>query len=166
MLVYATIAGVGFVVLAASYLLGGDADHDVDHPDAGGPSPLSLKVMAVFTGIFGVVGVIVRANDGPHHWAILGGSGAGLVAASAAYGLILLLHRSQSSTDVSESSFVGSEATVVISIPEGGLGQVGVSHGVQSLTRIARSADGKPLAAGTVVRIERRAGEELIVRAV
>jgi membrane protein implicated in regulation of membrane protease activity len=166
MTVYLGIAAVGFAVLLVSYAFGGHgelSDHDVGHGD--GPSPLSLKIIAIFAGIFGVVGAIVRAYGGEHHWAILGGTGSGIVAAIPAYWLVRALDRSQSTTEYSEGSLVGREGTVVVAIPNGGLGQVQVAHGLETVTRPARSSDGKPLAAGAVVKVERRAGAALVVGA-
>jgi membrane protein implicated in regulation of membrane protease activity len=119
----------------------------------------------VFAGIFGVVGAIVRAYGGEHHWAILAGTGSGIAAAIPAYWLVRALHENQSTTEYSESSLVGREATVVVAIPAEGLGQVSVSHGLETVTRPARSADGMPVAVGACVKVERRAGAALVVRA-
>jgi membrane protein implicated in regulation of membrane protease activity len=163
--VYLCIAGVGFVVLLASYALGGHgelSDHDVGH-GAEGASPLSLKIIAIFAGIFGVVGAIVRAYGGEHHWAILGGTASGILAAIPAYWLVRALEQNQSTTEYSERALVGREGTVVVAIPAAGLGQVQVAHGLETVTRPARSADGKPVAAGAVVKVERRAGAALVV---
>lgn len=165
MTVYLCIAAVGFVVLLASYALGGHgelSDHDVGH-GADGPSPLSLKIIAIFAGIFGVVGAIVRAYGGEHHWAIISGTASGIVAAIPAYWLVKALHQAQSTTEYSEGALVGREGTVVVAIPSDGMGQVQVVHGLETITRPARSADGKPLAAGALVRVQRRAGAALVV---
>jgi len=163
--VYLCIAAVGFVVLLVSYAFGGHgelSDHDVGH-GADGPSPLSLKIIAIFAGIFGVVGAIVRAYGGEHHWAIISGTAAGIVAAIPAYWLVKALHQSQSTTEYSEGALVGREGTIVVAIPADGMGQVQVVHGLETITRPARSADGKPLAAGALVRVQRRAGAALVV---
>jgi membrane protein implicated in regulation of membrane protease activity len=163
--VYLCIGAVGFVVLLASYALGGHGElstHDVGH-GAEGSSPLSLKIIAIFAGIFGVVGAIVRAYGGPHHWAILSGAASGILAAIPAYWLVRALHANQSTTEYSERALVGREGTVVVAIPAEGMGQVQVAHGLETVTRPARSADGKPMAAGAAVKVQRRAGAALVV---
>lgn len=165
MTVYLCIAAVGFVVLLLSYAFGGHgelSDHDVGHA-ADGPSPLSLKIIAIFAGMFGVVGAIVRAYGAEHHWAIIAGTAAGVVAAIPAYALVRALHENQSSTEYTEGSLVGRDATVVVAIPSGGLGQVSVMHGLETVTRPARSANGEAVGLGAAVRVKRRAGVALIV---
>lgn len=166
MAVYLGIAAVGFIVLLLSYSFGGHgelSDHDVGH-GGDGPSPLSPKIIAIFGGIFGVVGAIVRAYGGEHHWAVLAGTASGITAAVPAYFLVRALHDAQVSTEFSESSLVGRDGTVVVAIPADGLGQVSVVHGLETITRPARSADNKPIPPGAVVKVERRAGGSLVVR--
>ena len=84
MLIYATIALVGFVfllvMLFVGELFGGDHDpgaHDLAHDgDFGGPSVFSSRIMAAFVTAFGVGGVVARYYELSHPAA----SGVGILA--------------------------------------------------------------------------------------
>jgi len=123
--VFLVIGIVGAVLLLVSLLLDGIFDlFDF------GDGPLSLTTIAAFTAIFGFTAfALVGAGLSP---GLSGGLGAvaGVAGGAAAWWLSRVIRSAESSTAVTGEELVGSEASVVLAIPAGGLGEVAlVRHG-------------------------------------
>lgn len=174
MLIYAAIGAFGLVFLLVMLFVGEvfGGDHDVGSIDAGGhgdfgheggPSIFSGRIMASFLTAFGAGGVVGRYLGWPHPAASGLGIVTGALLASAVYQFAHILYSQQASSEVRMTGLVGQTAEVTVAIPASGHGQVSiVSRGEQS-TQIARSRDGSPVPAGTLVVVTALAGDSLIV---
>jgi membrane protein implicated in regulation of membrane protease activity len=172
MLIYAGIAAFGFLVLlvmlVAGDFLGGDheiggGDGGLDHGDAGGPSLFSLRIMSSFLTAFGVGGVVARYYGLSHPAAAGVGTVAGAVMSTIVYQFARLLYSQQASSDLRMSQLVGLTAEVTVAIPDGGVGQVTLTHGGERSEHIARSGDGTVLPRGASVVITGLGGDSVTV---
>ena len=172
MLIYAGIAGFGFVFLVVMLFVGeffgGDHDvagHDVsaDDGDSGGPSIFSARIMAAFLTAFGVGGVVARYYELSHPAASGVGIVTGVVLAGVVYQFAKLLYSQQASSEVQMPALVGRSAEVTVAIPAGGLGQVTVSYGGERSEHLARSEDGRAVARGALVVIRGLRGDSIVV---
>jgi membrane protein implicated in regulation of membrane protease activity len=174
MLLYGTIAAVGFlfliVMLFVGELFGGDHEvggHDVsvEHggADAGGPSIFSARIMAAFVTAFGVGGVVGRYYDLSHPASSGVGVVSGLVLATIVYQFAKFLFSQQASSDVRMSSLVGQYAEVSVAIPSGGVGQVSLTFSGERSEHVARAADGGAVTRGAQVVITGIRGDGVIV---
>ncbi len=144
--IFLVIGIVGGVLLLISLVLDGIFDA-FDFGDG----PLSLTTIAAFTSIFGFTAFAsVGAGMSPGAGSVVGAI-AGLIGAVAAWWLSKLIRGAESSTAVSGSDLIGSEAFVVLAIPQGGLGEVAlVRHGERvSLSATAQQS----IERGAAVRI-------------
>jgi hypothetical protein len=171
MLIYGTIAAIGFLFLMVMLFVGElfGVDHDVgSHEgsldgDGGGPSIFSARIMAAFVTAFGVGGIVGRYNGLSHPAAAGLGVAAGIVLASIVFQFGKFLYSQQASSDVHMASLVGRSAEVSVAIPAGGVGQVTLTFGGERTEHIARTADGKPLTRGAEVIITGLRGDAVIV---
>jgi membrane protein implicated in regulation of membrane protease activity len=175
MLIYGTIAAVGFVLLLFMLLLGEiiGADHDVGahdvhigHVDAdhGGPSIFSVRIMAAFVTAFGVGGLVARYYDFSHLAASGVGTLSGLVLAGIVYQFAKYLYSQQASSDVRMNSLIGRAAEVTVAIPEHGIGQVTTTFGGERSEHLARAVDGRAVQRGAGVVITELRGDAVIVK--
>ncbi len=130
----------------------------------GGPSILSVRVMAAFLTAFGVGGVVARYYSLSHPAASGVGILAGVVMAGIVYQFARLLYSQQASSEVRMHGLIGATADVSVAIPEGGVGQVSLSSGGERTEHIARSADGRPLGRGTTVVITALGSQGVVVK--
>jgi membrane protein implicated in regulation of membrane protease activity len=172
MIVYATIAGVGFVILLvmlfAGDVLGGDHDFhggalgeaDADH---GGPGLFSARVMSSFITAFGVGGVVARYYDLSHPVASGVGIACGIVMSALVYQFARLLYSQQASSELHMTHLVGRPAEVSVAIPGNGVGQVVLSVAGERSEHIARSQDGSARPRGAAVVITALTGDSVVV---
>jgi len=172
MLIYAAIGAAGLFLLLFMLIVGefsggdGDAGHEIAHTDTGGgPSVLSVRVMAAFLTAFGVGGVVSRYYDLSHPAASGIGVVAGIAMASVVYQFARLLYSQQASTDLTMTRLVGASAVVSVAIPPNGVGQVSVHAAGEVSEHLARSATGTAVARGTTVVITGLGGDSVIVTA-
>ena len=170
MLIYAAIGAAGLVLLLFMLVVGelfggdGDAGHEIAHADhGGGPSVLSVRIMASFLTAFGVGGVVARYYQLSHPAASGIGVVAGIVMASIVYQFAKLLYSQQASTDLTMNRLVGISAVVSVAIPANGVGQVSVQAAGEVTEHLARSAGGGPVARGTTVVITGLGGDSVTV---
>jgi membrane protein implicated in regulation of membrane protease activity len=175
MIVYGTIAAVGFlfllVMLFAGEIFGGDNDpggHDfsVEHADAdhgGGPSVFSARIMASFLTAFGVGGVVGRYYNLTHPAASGVGIVSGVVLSGLVYQFARFLFSQQASSDVRMTSLIGQTAEVSVAIPAGGVGQIALTFGGERSEHVARSADGQAVIRGAEVVITGLRGDGVVV---
>ncbi len=135
--VFLVIGIVGAILLLVSVLLDGIFDlFDF------GDGPLSLTTIAAFTAIFGFTAFATVGAGGDTALAAVIGAVVGLLGGVLAWWLSRAIRRAESTTAVTSTELVGSEAAVVLPIPAGGLGEVAlVRHGERvSLSATADAA--------------------------
>lgn len=170
MIIFATIFGVGFLILLISLIFGHDFDHDVDlsgdvDADVGhGPNFFSARMLALFMVGFGAVGFGVRTTT---DWNTLEASMAGLGGAAVigALGWIVLrlFYSSQSSSTIQDSDVVGITANVIDAIAGKEYGQVSCVIRGREITFMARSKDGANIDRNTPVKVLRKDGNIVTV---
>lgn len=144
--IFLVIGIVGGVLLILSLVLDGIFDA-FDFGDG----PLSLTTIAAFTSIFGFTAFASVGAGMDTPVAAVVGAVVGLLGGAAAWWLSRLIRSAESSTAVSGADLIGVEGSVVLAIPEGGLGEVALTmHGER--VSLAATADA-PLARGTAVRV-------------
>ena len=174
MLVFATIGMVGFFFLIVSALFGGDHDmdhgfeagHDHDVGHEGGPSPFSVRIISLFLTAFGATGAIARTYSLGYPASSGLGVGAGLVVGFAGFKLIEFFMQQQASSTVAEEDLMGAVGQVSTAIPDGGVGQVGLTVKGRRVYPSARAAGGAAMEEGTQVKVVRSAGNEVFVEKV
>ncbi|MHA3683309.1 hypothetical protein ACXR2T_05225 [Leucobacter sp. HY1910] len=144
--IFLIIGVIGAILLLISLLLDGIFDA-FDFGDG----PLSLTSIAAFTAIFGFTAFASVGAGTPTPVAAVLGSLAGLLGGAAAWWLSKLIRGAESTTAVSEDELVGKTASVVLAIPEGGLGEVALTRHGERVSLAASSA--APVARGAAVRI-------------
>jgi membrane-bound ClpP family serine protease len=160
-LIFATIGGIGFVLLLANLIFGGDADHDIDHS---GPSIFSIRMIALLMVGFGCGGYGIRAaTDASMLLSTVAGLGGALVVGLLGYALIRMFYTSQASSTVTDQDIIGNEATLLDAVPKDGVGQISCTVHGREITYMARSSDGKPIKKGARVRVVRRSGPSVTV---
>lgn len=144
--IFLVIGIVGGVLLLISLLLDGIFDA-FDFGDG----PLSLTTIAAFTSIFGFTAFagVGAGMDTPV--AAVMGAAAGLLGGAAAWWLTRLIRGAESTTALSGEDLIGSEGSVVLAIPAGGLGEVAITRHGERVSLSATAAT--PLDRGTAIRI-------------
>lgn len=187
---YLVVFGVGLGLLLVTFLLGelfefgGEIAHDIgglfDHDvgavgahglDLGGTAepratPFTSRMLFVFAAAFGGAGFIGAASGLPVLLSAALGLVVGFGVAAAGFFLIIRpLAGQQGTSQDKPAEFVGLRATVTSGIPAGGWGQISFTAAWSGTRRVeaARSVDGRPVLAGTAVRIVRPAGPGVTV---
>lgn len=170
MLVYAAVGAFGLLFLLVMLVLGDvfggdhDAGHGFDHEgDGGGPGFLSARVIASFMTAFGVGGVVARYYQLSHPVSSGVGIAAGLVMATLVYQFAKFLYGQQSSSELRVATLVGTHGEVTVGIPDNGVGEIMVTVGGERSAHIARSKDGKAIAAGNEVIVAGLLGQSVVV---
>jgi len=167
MAIFATIFGVGFLVLIFSLIFGhdvdGDIDHDFDHPEAG-PSIFSVKMIALLMVGFGSMSFGIRATtDASMLVASMAGVGGAAVIGGIGYFIIRAFYSSQASSTITDSDIIGCIATLIDAIPENGNGQISCMLRGREITFLARSKSGQAIARGNTVKVISKAGNIVTV---
>lgn len=116
-----------------------------------GDGPLSLTTIAAFTAIFGFAAfAMVGAGASPSVAGIVGAV-AGVAGGAVAWWLSRLIRSAESNTAVSSEELLGAEASVVLAIPAGGLGEVALVRHGERVSLAATSMD--PIPRGAKVRV-------------
>lgn len=172
MLIFIAIAIGAFFVVAGAFLfghddighdVGGDVGHDVGHDGDGTISIFSTRVIFTFLMGFGAAGAIARYYGAGYPLASLIGVGSGIGLGAIMYGILMLFIKEQSTSVVSQSSFVGQVGTVTVPIDANGTGEVGISAGQSYRAYSARSKDSSAIAKGHKVKVIESSGSMLIV---
>jgi len=143
------IGAIGLALLIVALIFGEILDiFDVDA--AGGL--LSGPVIASFLAAFGFGGALtMNATDVGVTGGALAGLASGVVVGGIAGGLTRSLMRMPTDESVRTGDLVGATAVVVTPIPEGGFGEVNVSHLGQTMKYNARASE--PIDVGTPVEV-------------
>lgn len=146
MTVFIVIGVIGLVLLLVS-LVFGELFDGLD-ADAGGL--LSGPVIGAFLAAFGFGGALtMQASDGGMGAGVAGGLGGGVVVGGLAWLIVRTFMRMPTDSSFRSADLVGTPATVITSVPAGGLGEVTLVH-LGQITKLSARAD-QPLTAGTAV---------------
>ena len=177
---FCLVVGFVFVVLSAmlGHLFGGAHGHvggSGGHAEAGGDSSdspgvslFSPIIMAAFVTSFGGFGLVlteIEATRRPLISTPLAILGAFVVAMTLVGVLGKLMRASDSSSESKVSSLPGCIATVVSSIPAGGVGEIAYVQGGTRYTAPAREEEGLLVGTGKAVTITRIVGQQCYVTA-
>ena len=164
---FVVIGGIGFVFLLISLVVG-DIFEAVGFDLNAGDSGLDFgfldsRVLAVFITAFGGFGAIgAQMGYGAVVCSLIGLLGGVIFG-----GVVSLFGRfligQQASSSVTDSDLVGRTAQVTVAIKSGEIGQITARIGDERIDRIARSADGEEIKAGTMVTVAAIAGDSVIV---
>jgi membrane protein implicated in regulation of membrane protease activity len=164
-LIYLSIALASFVAVGGTFLFGHDTDHDMGH-DLGHDHEIGLfspKIIFSFTLGFGAAGTIASAYGLRPLWCVLSGSFVGFILSLAAYGIMAIFYKQQSSSVIPTAKAVGRVANVTSAIPDNGVGEVGLDVLGQYQIYLARSGKGTPIPKGARVKVVENQGGELVV---
>ena len=170
MIVFATIFGVGFLVLILSMIFGHDTDIDMDAHvgdlDSGtsGPSIFSPKMIALLMVGFGAFGFGYRATtDASMFHSSMAGIGGAAILGIVGYLIIRAFYASQESSTISDNDIIGQHANIIDEIQKDSNGQVACVIRGREITFLARTADGSGIAKGHPVRIISKTGNVVTV---
>ncbi len=145
-----------------------DAGH-IELPEIGleheveGPSPFSLRTVAMFGVGFGAGGLIGKGLGMPDGVSLVPASGVALVTGSAMWLFLRFLYGEQRSTSIQAPDYLGLVGRVIIPIPQGKPGQVALVVKGQRMNVPARSADGSPIPAHVEVEVLSMEGGMVVV---
>ena len=181
--IYFICFGVGLLFTLLSALLGhlfggGDADAHADvgtggHAEAGfehtgmpGIAPFSPTTIASFITAFGAFGMIfskIALLESPWVSAPLAGVSGLVVAAGVFLMFNKIFSKTQASSEGQVGTLIGSNATIITPIPQGGVGEIAYVQGGSRYTAPARSESGAAIGNGQTVRIHRVVGTQFYV---
>ena len=144
--VFLIIGIIGAILLVLSVILDGlfDAFNF-------GDGPLSLTTIAAFTAIFGFASFAMVGAGASTTVAGIVGAVAGVAGGAVAWWLSRLIRSAESNTSISSEELIGSEASVVLAIPAGGLGEVALVRNGERVSLSATAATA--IARGSRVRV-------------
>ncbi len=168
-----------FVFRTILLFIGADADSDIGdmghtdidiHGDGSMDSAdvsfqiLSLQGLSSFFMMFGLVGLaMTRSSGATETWAVVAGSGAGLLTVWIMGKIFIGMKKLQSDGTLNYSRAVGSEGKVYLTIPTEGEGkiQIVLQGGLKICNAV--SANKEKLATGTMVKVVRVSGSSTMV---
>jgi membrane protein implicated in regulation of membrane protease activity len=134
-------------------------EHEVE-----GPSPLSLRTVAMFAVGFGAGGLIGKGLGLSDAVSLAPASGMALMTASVMWLFLRFLYGEQGSTSIQASDYLGLVGRVIIAIPEGKPGQVALVVKGQRMNVPARSEDGSPIRTHAEVEVLGMEGGMVVVK--
>jgi membrane protein implicated in regulation of membrane protease activity len=165
--IFLIIAGVGFLFLLLSFVLGDLFEHfnaDIDFNSGNdGIALLDSRVISIFLTAFGGVGAICSKLELGVALSSVGGLLGGITLGGVVFYFGRLLYRQQASSSVGAHQLIGRTAVVVVAIKPGSVGQISCRIGPERIEKLARAKDGSDIKEGSQVRIEEIAGESVIV---
>ena len=172
MLIFASIFGVGFLILIISLIFGHDTDVDagidMDHDvggDAHGPSIFSIKMVSLLMVGFGAVGFGMRATtDLTMFQSSLAGVGGAIAVGAIGYFILRMFYASQASSTISDQDILGVDGNLIDGINHDQNGQVACVVRGREMTFLARSHDSQSIRRGTPVRIVGKSGSIVTVK--
>ena len=167
LLVFLIIAGIGFVILLLSLVVGdlfdsfgGDTGLDAGLDAHGFLDSRAISVLITAFGGFGAIGI--QTGLGLVASSLIGLAG-GVVLGGLVSVFARFLYKQQSSTTVSSTQLIGRTAQVIVPIAPGSLGQVSCRIGEERVEKLARSKNNLEIKVGELVRVDEIAGDSLIV---
>jgi membrane-bound ClpP family serine protease len=177
MLIFASIFGVGFLVLIISMVFGTDHDVDVGGGDADfghdvsdathGPSVFSFRIISLLLVGFGAVGFGFRATTSLSMFqSSMAGIGGAVAVGALGYLIIRMFYSSQTSSTISDQDIIGLTGNLIDAIHGDQNGQISCIVRGREITYLARSVDGQSINRGASVRIIEKAGSIVVVKPV
>lgn len=133
-------------------------EHEVE-----GPSPFSLRTVAMFAVGFGAGGLIGQGLGLPDPVSLVPATGVALATSTTMWLFLRFLYGEQRSTSIQAMDYVGLVGRVIIAIPKGRPGQVALIVKGQRMNVPARSEDGSPIAAQEQVEVVSMEGGMVVV---
>jgi membrane protein implicated in regulation of membrane protease activity len=133
-------------------------EHDVE-----GPSPFSLRTVAMFGVGFGAGGLIGKGLGMSDGFSLVPASGVAVVTASVMWLFLRFLYGEQRSTSIQAPDYLGLVGRVIIPIPQGKPGQVALVVKGQRMNVPARSEDGSPIPSQVEVEVLSLEGGMVVV---
>ena len=170
-LVFTIISAVGGHVFGGSdhggdLGTGGHAEAGFDHTGMPGMSFFSPTVIASFVTAFGGFGMVF-SKIGVTHSVWISAPLALVCGLSVAGGVFVLFNKmfsqAQSSSESRVGTLVGVHATVITSIPQGGVGEIAYVQAGSRYTAPARTESGGAVPNGGTVKIHRVVGTQFYV---
>jgi membrane protein implicated in regulation of membrane protease activity len=146
---------------------------DIDVPEIGdigleydveGPSPFSLRTVAMFAVGFGTGGLIGQGLGLPDPLSLVPATGVALATSTVMWLFLRFLYGEQRTTSIQAPDYLGLVGRVIIAIPEGRPGQVALIVKGQRRNAPARSEDGTHVAAQQQVEVVSMEGAMVIVK--
>jgi membrane-bound ClpP family serine protease len=167
-IIFATIFGVGFLVLIINLIFGGDGDTDIDADGhLGGPNIFSIRMLSLLMVGFGAIGFGARSTT---DWSMfvcsMAGIGGAILTGTAGWLILRAFYSSQASSLIEDSDVVGRMANLIDSIGENSNGQVACVIRGREITFLARSHDGQPIDRSKPVQIMSKTGNIVTVKPV
>ena len=136
-------------------------EHEIE---GAGPSPFSLRTVAMFAVGFGAGGIIGQGLGLPDPLTLAPASGVGLMTAALMWAFLRFLYGEQGSTSIQAPDYVGLVGRVTVSVPRGKPGQVALVVRGQRMNVPARSDDGSPIPAQVQVEVLSMEGGMVVVK--
>jgi membrane protein implicated in regulation of membrane protease activity len=134
-------------------------EHEVE-----GPSPFSLRVVAMFAVGFGAGGLIGKGLGVADAVSLIPASGVAALTAAVMWVFLRFLYGEQRSTSIQATDYLGLVGRVVISIPQDRPGQVALVVKGQRINAPARSEDGSAIRAQVQVEVLGMEGVMVVVK--
>jgi membrane protein implicated in regulation of membrane protease activity len=134
-------------------------EHEVE-----GPSPFSLRVVAMFAVGFGAGGLIGKGLGVADAVSLIPASGVAALTAAVMWVFLRFLYGEQRSTSIQATDYLGLVGRVVISIPQDRPGQVALVVKGQRINAPARSEDGSAIRAQVQVEVLGMEGGMVVVK--
>ena len=134
-------------------------EHEVE-----GPSPFSLRVVAMFAVGFGAGGLIGKGLGVSDALSLVPASGVAALTAALMWAFLRFLYGEQRSTSIQATDYVGLVGRVIIALPQNRPGQVALVVKGQRINAPARSDDGSPIPAHAEVEVLGMEGGMVVVK--
>jgi membrane protein implicated in regulation of membrane protease activity len=134
-------------------------EHEVE-----GPSPFSLRVVAMFAVGFGAGGLIGKGLGVSDALSLVPASGVAALTAALMWVFLRFLYGEQRSTSIQAADYVGLVGRVIIAFPQDRPGQVALVVKGQRINAPARSEDGSPIPAHAEVEVLGMEGGMVVVK--
>lgn len=134
-------------------------EHEVE-----GPSPISLRVVAMFAVGFGAGGLIGKGLGTSDAISLVPASGVAALTAALMWVFLRFLYGEQRSTSIQATDYVGLVGRVIIALPQNKLGQVALVVKGQRINAPARSEDGSPIPTQAQVEVLGMEGGTIVVK--
>jgi hypothetical protein len=142
----------------------GDFDSDID-ADTDGPSPFSIRTIAMFLAGFGGGGLFgLHILRWPDLVSLIPATGVGLIMGTVMWATLSVVYRGVGSTSIRASDYLNVAGRVTVSIPQDKPGVVALVVRGHRKNVPARSEDGSPIPANAQVVIVGMEGGMCIVK--
>lgn len=137
---------------------------ELEHEFGEGPSPFSLRTIAMFAAGFGAGGLVGTGLGLSEPLTLIPAFGFGGVSGVITWIFLRFLYASQATTSIQPPDYKGLIGRVTVPIPEGKLGQVTLTVKMRTRNLPARSENGAPIPAQARVQVISIEGGMLIVK--